>query len=154
MSVTTDERVRPTRGKRSRLHRLPSITFPGPTSSNCHNFVRRPGRCLYYFLRVCLRDWDIDDWVLVRRVYRQGTPLFFLFPRLEFNSDSCETENINSYAKRVCDGFAAIGVRGVSLLFGSGDVGVGPDGPDAYQCVINDGTNTSSFVAMFPSSCP
>jgi tripeptidyl-peptidase-1 len=64
------------------------------------------------------------------------------------------TRVVDSYAKRVCDGFAALGSRGVSLLFASGDTGVGPDGPDAYQCVLNDGKNTSSFIAQFPSTCP
>jgi tripeptidyl-peptidase I len=55
-----------------------------------------------------------------------------------------------SYAKSVCDGFAQLGARGVSLFFGSGDSGVGTDG----NCVSNDGTNSSTFLAMFPTSCP
>lgn len=55
-----------------------------------------------------------------------------------------------SYAKSVCDGFAQLGARGVSLFFGSGDAGVGADG----NCISNDGTNSSTFLAMFPTSCP
>ncbi|PQE10630.1 tripeptidyl-peptidase 1 precursor protein [Rutstroemia sp. NJR-2017a WRK4] len=55
-----------------------------------------------------------------------------------------------SYALRVCQGFAQLGARGVSVLFGSGDNGVGVDG----TCVSNDGSNFTTFLAMFPSTCP
>lgn len=55
-----------------------------------------------------------------------------------------------SYATAVCNGFAQLGSRGISLFFGSGDSGVGTDG----TCSSNDGHNTSTFLAMFPSSCP
>ncbi|KAK2067280.1 hypothetical protein P8C59_001036 [Phyllachora maydis] len=48
-----------------------------------------------------------------------------------------------SYANRVCRQFAQIGARGTTLLFASGDDGVGPSG-----------TTCSRFVALFPSSCP
>ncbi|KAH9990678.1 Pro-kumamolisin [Xylariaceae sp. FL0662B] len=53
-----------------------------------------------------------------------------------------------SYAKRVCNGFAQLGARGVSVIFGSGDWGVGK--PE--QCHAPDGT--PRFVARFPESCP
>ncbi|KAI2633346.1 tripeptidyl-peptidase 1 precursor [Xylaria nigripes] len=55
-----------------------------------------------------------------------------------------------SYARRVCEQFAQVGARGTSLLFASGDDGVGPYG----QCVSNDGKNTEKFLALFPPSCP
>jgi tripeptidyl-peptidase I len=55
-----------------------------------------------------------------------------------------------AYAKRVCEGFAQLGARGVSLFFGSGDAGVGTAG----DCFTNDGRNASSFLADFPASCP
>lgn len=55
-----------------------------------------------------------------------------------------------SYAISVCNGFAQLGARGVSLFFGSGDSGVGPPG----YCSTNDGKNTPTFLAMFPTSCP
>jgi len=54
------------------------------------------------------------------------------------------------YAKRVCSGFAQMGARGSSLLFASGDSGVGPDG----DCFTNDGTMTPTFLPEFPSTCP
>jgi len=55
-----------------------------------------------------------------------------------------------SYAKRVCSGLSQLGARGVSVLFSSGDSGVGPD--DA--CFSNDGKNTTKFLPAFPAGCP
>ncbi|KAL8849729.1 MAG: hypothetical protein Q9221_005339 [Calogaya cf. arnoldii] len=49
------------------------------------------------------------------------------------------------YAHRVCNQFAQQGARGISLLFASGDDGVGPDG----SCLTNDGKNTSAFLPSF-----
>ncbi|KAJ2917101.1 hypothetical protein MD484_g3272, partial [Candolleomyces efflorescens] len=51
------------------------------------------------------------------------------------------------YAKRVCDMFAQIGVRGTTLLFSSGDSGVG-----GGDCKTNDGTDRVLFQPMFPAS--
>ncbi|KIJ54289.1 hypothetical protein M422DRAFT_201377 [Sphaerobolus stellatus SS14] len=53
------------------------------------------------------------------------------------------------FATRVCNGFAQLGVRGSTLLFSSGDDGVG-----AGNCLTNDGTNTKRFQPNFPASCP
>lgn len=55
-----------------------------------------------------------------------------------------------SYATAVCNSFAQLGARGITLLFSSGDDGVGADG----YCVSNDGTNSSTFLPEFPSTCP
>lgn len=55
-----------------------------------------------------------------------------------------------SYARSVCEGFAQLGLRGVSMLFSSGDSGVGRNG----TCYSNDGKNTSMFTPVFPASCP
>lgn len=46
------------------------------------------------------------------------------------------------------------GARGVSLLFGSGDNGVG-DGQATFnasttECIANDGTNRTTFIPLFP----
>ncbi|KAK0206859.1 tripeptidyl peptidase A [Desarmillaria ectypa] len=49
------------------------------------------------------------------------------------------------YARRI----SFTGVRGVSLLFASGDSGVGNG-----ECITNDGTQTKNFVPSFPASCP
>ena len=55
-----------------------------------------------------------------------------------------------SYAKRVCEGFAQLGARGVTVLFGSGDEGVGRDG----KCVSNEENRKQTFLPKFPASCP
>ncbi|UZJ54925.1 hypothetical protein CBS101457_004245 [Exobasidium rhododendri] len=54
------------------------------------------------------------------------------------------------YQKRVCMEIAALGARGVTVFFSSGDSGVGADG----DCVSNDGKNTTMFLPSFPPSCP
>ncbi|KAF8264503.1 subtilisin-like protein [Lactarius quietus] len=51
------------------------------------------------------------------------------------------------YTKAVCDLFAQLGARGVSVLFPSGDEGVGGD------CKAK-GSGGVQFVPEFPSSCP
>jgi tripeptidyl-peptidase-1 len=59
------------------------------------------------------------------------------------------------YAIRVCNGFAQLGARGISILFGSGDGGAGDiASDDASACISNDGKNTFKFIASFPPSCP
>ncbi|KAL4932388.1 S53 family peptidase [Aspergillus undulatus] len=52
------------------------------------------------------------------------------------------------YARAVCNLYAQLGSRGVSVLISSGDSGVGS------ACVTNDGTNTTHFPPQFPASCP
>jgi tripeptidyl-peptidase-1 len=54
------------------------------------------------------------------------------------------------YAQSVCNSFAQLGARGVSLLFSSGDSGVGSNG----ACTSNNGTNAATFLPSFPASCP
>ncbi|KAI9455152.1 tripeptidyl peptidase A [Lactarius psammicola] len=60
------------------------------------------------------------------------------------------------FARRVCGEFAQLGARGVSLLFSSGDGGVGDGNPDpaTQTCFTNDGTNQTKFIPLFPASCP
>ncbi|KAK7037789.1 hypothetical protein VNI00_010750 [Paramarasmius palmivorus] len=53
------------------------------------------------------------------------------------------------YARKVCDAFAQLGARGVSVLVASGDSGVGAD-----ACLRNDGSKRTAFIPDFPSSCP
>lgn len=54
-----------------------------------------------------------------------------------------------AYARRICRGFAQLGARGVSLLFASGDSGVGNG-----ECITNDGSQIKRFVPNFPATCP
>jgi tripeptidyl-peptidase-1 len=53
-----------------------------------------------------------------------------------------------SYAKSVCNLFAQLGARGVSVIYSSGDSGVGE------LCLSNDGTGQARFQPIFPASCP
>ncbi|RDL33939.1 Subtilisin-like protein [Venustampulla echinocandica] len=57
-----------------------------------------------------------------------------------------------AYARRVCQQFARLGARGVSLLVSSGDDGVGDE--DGSSCYTNDGKNKTTFLPSFPASCP
>lgn len=52
------------------------------------------------------------------------------------------------YARSVCNLFTQLGSRGVSVLFSSGDSGVGG------ACITNDGSNTTHFPPQFPAACP
>ncbi|EEH18271.1 hypothetical protein PABG_00834 [Paracoccidioides brasiliensis Pb03] len=52
------------------------------------------------------------------------------------------------YTESVCSLFAQLGARGVSVIFSSGDTGVGS------ACQSNDGKNTTTFNPIFPASCP
>ncbi|KAG8678870.1 hypothetical protein FRC08_017416 [Ceratobasidium sp. 394] len=54
------------------------------------------------------------------------------------------------YAIRVCNMFAQLGARGVSLLFASGDGGVGEG-----ECLTDSGVLPEKrFVPTFPATCP
>ncbi|KAE8154001.1 subtilisin-like protein [Aspergillus avenaceus] len=52
------------------------------------------------------------------------------------------------YAKATCNMFAHLGARGVSVIFSSGDSGVGD------HCKTNDGYNRPRFQPIYPASCP
>lgn len=53
-----------------------------------------------------------------------------------------------AYSKKVCNMIGALGARGVSVIFSSGDTGVGS------ACQTNDGKNTTRFLPIFPAACP
>jgi len=55
-----------------------------------------------------------------------------------------------SYATAVCELFAQLGARGITILFSAGDQGVGKNG----SCYSNNGTNAATFLPAFPASCP
>ncbi|KAB8260229.1 peptidase S8/S53 domain-containing protein [Aspergillus pseudonomiae] len=52
------------------------------------------------------------------------------------------------YARTTCNMFAQLGARGVSVIFSSGDSGVGE------SCITNDGTKRTRFQPLYPASCP
>ncbi|KAJ5111267.1 polynucleotide 3'-phosphatase [Penicillium argentinense] len=53
-----------------------------------------------------------------------------------------------SYAAAVCNLYAQLGARGVSVIFSSGDSGVG------RSCQSNDGSYRTRFLPGFPAACP
>ncbi|SNX87746.1 related to Tripeptidyl-peptidase I precursor [Melanopsichium pennsylvanicum] len=58
-----------------------------------------------------------------------------------------------AYAERVCNYILALGARGVSTIYSSGDNGVGANG----TCFSNGATSpngTYQFLPAFPASCP
>ncbi|KAL0950223.1 hypothetical protein HGRIS_010210 [Hohenbuehelia grisea] len=59
------------------------------------------------------------------------------------------------YAELVCRKFMQLTARGVTLVFSSGDGGVG-DGKRGqnHKCYSNDGKDTYKFLPLFPSGCP
>ncbi|KAF8330248.1 subtilisin-like protein [Amanita rubescens] len=61
-----------------------------------------------------------------------------------------------SYAERVCKDLAQLGARGISLIFASGDAGVGDGNPDPgnQTCFTNDAHHRHQFIPAFPASCP
>ncbi|GAA99274.1 uncharacterized protein L969DRAFT_47709 [Mixia osmundae IAM 14324] len=54
-----------------------------------------------------------------------------------------------AYQERVCNGFAQLGARGVTVIFSSGDFGVGISG-DCFKV----GTKQPAFLPTFPATCP
>ncbi|KAI1134768.1 subtilisin-like protein [Hypoxylon sp. FL0543] len=56
------------------------------------------------------------------------------------------------YATRVCDLFAILAARGVTIFSGSGDGGASGIGQN--QCYSNDGERRKMFLPTFPASCP
>jgi tripeptidyl-peptidase-1 len=64
-----------------------------------------------------------------------------------------------AYAQRVCQSFAQLGSRGVTLLFSSGDSGVGSMSPNSDRCDIHpdpevDVNAVPNFLPAFPAGCP
>lgn len=53
-----------------------------------------------------------------------------------------------AYATAICDLYSQLGARGVSVIFSSGDSGVGS------ACQRNDGSYQTRFLPGFPASCP
>ena len=80
---------------------------------------------------------------------------YVLDPRLPSIPQTISTSSGDSeqtitpdYVMSVCDLFAQLGKRGISVLTSSGNVGVG-----AGDCEANDGSHKVQFLPQFPSSC-
>ncbi|KAJ7619049.1 family S53 protease-like protein [Mycena rosella] len=59
-----------------------------------------------------------------------------------------EEEFGNSLATKICNGYMALGARGISVLTASGDGGVRGNHDDLTVCNVTD------FIPVFPASCP
>ncbi|KAF8258312.1 subtilisin-like protein [Lactarius quietus] len=59
------------------------------------------------------------------------------------------TSSPREYTIALCDLFAQLGARGVSVLFPSGNEGVGKG-----ACLAQDGSGRVQFIPEFPASCP
>lgn len=73
---------------------------------------------------------------------------------LSFNSGEYLTPEAS--ARRQCYEYMKLGLRGVTILVASGDLGVGQpiaDGVEQLQCLSGTGYNTT-FQPGFPASCP
>ncbi|KAH9041308.1 subtilisin-like protein [Lactarius pseudohatsudake] len=71
-------------------------------------------------------------------------------PQTISTSYACDEQTFPpDYATSVCDLFGQLGARGVSVLFASGDEGVG-----GGDCKKNDGSGVIIFQPVFPATCP
>jgi len=59
-----------------------------------------------------------------------------------------EEEFGSSLATKICNGYMALGARGISVLTASGDGGVRGNHDDLTLCNVTD------FIPVFPASCP
>lgn len=83
--------------------------------------------------------------------YMTGVPDDEL-PQLITTSYGDDEQTVSrAYAETVCRMFAQLGARGVTLLFASGDNGVGKSGDVCYSNVDN---TTAAFLPSFPADCP
>ncbi len=62
--------------------------------------------------------------------------------------DCKNLSNLFLDSNQTCSLFAQLGARGISVIFASGDTGVGS------ACQTNDGKNTTRFLPIFPAACP
>jgi tripeptidyl-peptidase-1 len=67
-------------------------------------------------------------------------------PTISISYGGLEQDFPREYATAVCDLFVRLGARGASVLFGSGDEGVGPG-----DC--RDSSEKVRFIPVFPASC-
>lgn len=96
------------------------------------------------------------DWVQ----YILAKPDSDIPPTISTSYGEDEQSVPKDYATRVCQDFAQLGSRGVTLLFSSGDSGVGsPGSSSSGQCMLyNDPNNPNNgspnFLPAFPAGCP
>ncbi|PBK94543.1 family S53 protease [Armillaria gallica] len=87
------------------------------------------------------RSTDIDLLDLINFLIAEASPPQVLTTSYSFD----ETDIPAGIATRLCNAFMALGARGVSILFASGDGGVGGS---------QQGETCTTFIPTFPSGCP
>ncbi|KAJ9611744.1 hypothetical protein H2200_004928 [Cladophialophora chaetospira] len=91
-----------------------------------------------------------DEPFLVWAQYMAGLPDSEV-PQVISTSYGDDEQTVSrAYAQAVCNQFAQLGARGVSLFFSSGDFGVGQD----ETCISNIDNTTAMFMPSFPADCP
>jgi tripeptidyl-peptidase-1 len=91
-----------------------------------------------------------DEPFLVWANYMTGLPDEDI-PQVVSTSYGDDEQTVSrAYAQAVCNQFAQLGARGVSLFFSSGDFGVGQD----ETCISNIDNSTYMFIPSFPADCP
>lgn len=95
------------------------------------------------------------DWL----EYMQGLPDSEVPPTISTSYGEDEQSVPPEYAQRVCQSFAQLGSRGVTLLFSSGDAGVGTNAPGSDKCEVFPNPEVAqdalpNFMPNFPASCP
>jgi tripeptidyl-peptidase-1 len=91
--------------------------------------------------------------------YMQGLSDSEIPPTISTSYGEDEQSVPPDYARRVCQSFAQLGSRGVTLLFSSGHAGVGSRSPTSDRCEIYPDPEVAAnavpnFMPAFPASCP
>ncbi|KIY02846.1 uncharacterized protein Z520_01311 [Fonsecaea multimorphosa CBS 102226] len=120
------------------------IGFPTPLTAY-HTGGRDPS-----FVPDLVTPTNSDEPFLVWANYMAGLPDDEV-PQVISTSYGDDEQTVSrSYAQAVCNQFAQLGARGVSMFFSSGDFGVGSDG----LCFSNVDNTTAMFLPSFPTDCP
>lgn len=144
---------------------LRSVCASISTVSYCIFDLHASGWTLFSQKREFLRP---SQQVMVTMSKQVGSLFYFYFSAHRWNRYSTN-RLCASRMQRSCSTWCAFllyvifnlndffsGARGTSVLFSSGDGGVG-DGisnPLTQTCITNDGKNRTRFMANFPASCP
>lgn len=120
------------------------ITYPTPLTTY------NTGGLNPTFMPDILTPTDSDEPYLVWANYMATLPDSDVPPVISTSYGDDEQTVSRSYAQAVCNQFAQLGARGVTLFFSSGDFGVGTDG----TCYSNIDNTTYMFMPSFPTDCP
>ncbi|KAF7348815.1 Family S53 protease-like protein [Mycena venus] len=98
------------------------------------------------FLSVGGLDADFASDLLDTTNYLDGLEILPTVMTTSYDDD--ESAFGESMAKKICNGYMALGARGMSVIFSSGDGGARGQHDDISECTNN------TFTPTFPSTCP